>query len=140
MDFLNTGLEEGTFQSTRNVWEPASVIQLSSEPPAELFVDPPLTEPLAFGRVVIQYTTKNLRIVPVYGEAAMEVSPRIGHLHITVDDSSWHWLDASGEPLTLNGFARGQHRILIELADPMHKIIDHKTVTFIIPELNNVGV
>jgi Family of unknown function (DUF6130) len=112
----------------------APVVQLTSEPSPVLIVDEPLAEPLTFGRVVIQYRAENLRIVPVYGSAALNVSPRIGHLHLTVDHSTWHWLDSSGEPITMNGFQPGPHSILIELADPTHKIIDSKLVTFNIPD------
>lgn len=42
---------------------------------------------------------ENARILTVFGAGALDVSPRIGHLHITVDDAPWHWVDASGEPL-----------------------------------------
>jgi hypothetical protein len=122
------------FLSARDLRGPAPVVPLTSEPPPVLVVDPPLPDQLAMGRVVVQYRTENFRIVPVYGPGALAVSPRIGHLHITVDNSPWHWLDASGEPLTLNGFSAGEHHILIELADPVHKIIDHRTITFIIPK------
>ena len=120
--------------SARAIRGAAAVVPLASEPPAKLVVDDPLAEPLALGRVVVQYRTENLHIVPVYGPAALDVSPRIGHLHITVDDAPWHWLDASNEPITLNGFPAGQHKLLIELADPTHKIIDAKSITFIVPE------
>jgi hypothetical protein len=133
MQSLNNELSEGFFPSAHDILGPAAVVPLDAEAPAKLFVNPPLTGPLSFGRVVIQYRTENLRIVPVYGEAALDVSPRIGHLHLTVDDASWHWLDASGEAITLNGFPAGKHNILIELADPTHKIIDRKTIEFIIP-------
>jgi hypothetical protein len=40
--------------------------------------------------------------MPVYGEAALGILPRVGHLHITLDDLPWHWLDASGEPISIN--------------------------------------
>lgn len=112
----------------------APVVPLASEPPAKLVVDDPLAEPLTLGRVVVQYRTENLHIVPVYGPAALDVSPRVGHLHVTVDDAPWHWLDASNEPITLNGFPAGRHRLLVELADPTHKIIDAKTIIFVVPE------
>ena len=62
------------------------VIPLASEPPAKIIVDPPLPDALARGLVVIQYRTENLRIVPVFGPGALDVSPRIGHLHLTVDE------------------------------------------------------
>lgn len=130
-------LNETMFFSVRDIRGPAPVVQLDTEFPAKLFVDEPLAELLSFGRVVIQYRTENLRIVPVYGSAALNVSPRVGHLHLTVDNLTWHWLDASGEPITMNGFLPGQHTILIELADPTHKIIDSKMVTFIIPKVHS---
>ena len=135
MDGLNTESMEGIFPSVWDIKGAAAVVQLDKEPSPKLFVDKPLPRPLSFGRVVIRYRTENLRIVPVYGEAALNVSPRIGHLHITVDNLPWHWLDASSEPLTLNGFTPGEHSILIELADPTHKIIDHKMIHFNVPAL-----
>lgn len=111
----------------------APLIALPAEPAPRLVVDPPLPESLAQGRVVIQYYAENMRIVPVFGAAALDVSPRIGHLHVTVDDAPWHWADASNEPLIVNGLTPGPHRILLELADPTHKVIARKTVSFIIP-------
>jgi Family of unknown function (DUF6130) len=131
---MNEKLNEGIVVSAREIRGVAPVVQLISEPPPKMIVDEPLSEPLTFGRVVIQYRTENLRIVPVYGKAALDVSPRVGHLHLTVDHSTWHWLDASGEPITMNGFQPGPHSLLIELADPTHKIIDSKLITFVIPE------
>jgi hypothetical protein len=114
--------------------EPAPVVPLASQAPARLIADAPLPEQLARGLVVIQYRSENLRIVPVYGAAALDVSPRIGHLHVTVDDAPWHWADASGEPLIIQGLLPGPHRVLIELADPSHKVIDSQTVEFEIPQ------
>src|SRR4051794_22567746 len=102
-------------------FSPAPLVALASQPPARIIVDEPLPELLALGRVVvIRYRTENLRIVPVFGSAALAVSPRIGHLHVTVDDASWHWVDASGEPLTITGLLPGPHKVLVELADPTH--------------------
>jgi hypothetical protein len=131
---MNEKLNVGVVASAREVQGVAPVVQLISEPPPKMIVDEPLSEPLTFGRVVIQYRTENLRIVPVYGKAALDVSPRVGHLHLTVDHSTWHWLDASGEPITMNGFQPGPHSLLIELADPTHKIIESKLITFVIPD------
>jgi Family of unknown function (DUF6130) len=127
-------MNEEVVASARELRGVAPVVQLISEPPPKMIVDEPLEEPLTFGRVVIQYRTENLRTLAVYGKAALDVSPRVGHLHLTVDHSPWHWLDASGEPITMNGFQPGPHSILIELADPTHKIIDSKLITFVIPE------
>jgi hypothetical protein len=120
-------------QSARDVLGPAAVVPLASEPAARIVVDPPLADQLALGRVVIQYRAENLRIVPVFGPAALSLSPRVGHIHVTVDDASWHWADASGEPLILNGFSPGQHTVLIELVDANHKTLDKGTVAFMVP-------
>jgi hypothetical protein len=120
-------------QSARAVLGPAGVVPLSSQPAPRIVIDPPLEEPLAHGRVVIQYRAENLRIVPVFGTAALAVSPRIGHIHVTVDDAPWHWADASGEPLILNGFPVGPHKILIELVNANHQTLDKGVVSFVIP-------
>ena len=123
-------------QTAREIRGPAAVIPLASEPPAKIVVDPPLPDALARGLVVIQYRTENLRIVPVFGPGALDVSPRIGHLHLTVDDAPWHWADASGEPLIIQSLPPGPHRVLIELADPTHRVIDKAIVDLVIPERN----
>jgi hypothetical protein len=68
--------------------------------------------------------------LPVFGKGALDVSPRIGHIHITVDDAPWHFVDASGETIILVGLEPGPHKVLVELADPAHKVITSETVTF----------
>ena len=109
-------------------------LPLASEPAPRLHVDDPLPEALARGLVVIRYRTENLRILPVFGPAALDVTPRVGHLHVTVDDAPWHWADASGVPLIIQGLAAGPHTVLVQLADPTHQIIESKTVALVIPQ------
>jgi len=122
-------------QSAKDIRGPTPLVAIENEPPAKLIVDPPLAEPLAAGKVFIQYRTENLRVVPVFGKGALSVSPRIGHIHITVDDLPWHFVDASGETIILVGLPPGPHKVLIELADPTHKVITSKTESFIVPDL-----
>jgi hypothetical protein len=74
-------------------------------------IDAPLAEWLAQGRVVIQYRAVNVRIVPVFGPNALDVSPRIRHIHVTVDDGPWRWADASGEPLISNCLLPGPYKV-----------------------------
>jgi len=69
-------------------------------------------------------------VVPVFGTGALDVSPRIGHVHITVDDAPWHFVDASGETIILVGLEPGPHTVLIELADPTHHVITSERVQF----------
>ena len=125
-------------QSARDIRGASPLVAIENEPPAKLIVDPPLPEPLAAGRVFIQYRTENLRVVPVFGKGALSVSPRIGHIHITVDDAPWHFVDASGETIILVGLVPGPHKVLIELADPTHKVITSQTVKFIVPDIQTV--
>ncbi|MEO7202071.1 MAG: DUF6130 family protein [Candidatus Tumulicola sp.] len=95
--------------------------------------EPPLSEALARGLVVLQYRTENLRIVEVFGPGGLSVVPRIGHLHVYVDDLQWHWVDASGEPIIIQGLPPGAHHVRIDLADPTHHVIDTSTVSFEVP-------
>jgi hypothetical protein len=113
-------------------WAPAPVVPLASQPAPSLVVDAPLPDQLAMGLAVIRYRAENLRIVPVYGPAALDVSPRIGHIHVMVDDAPWHWADGSGEPLIIQGLPPGPHKVWIGLADPTHKILDSQTVNFVV--------
>ena len=120
-------------QTARDIRGPAAVVPLASEPPPRLVVDAPLAEWLGQGRVVIQYRTENLRIVPVFGPNALDVSPRIGHIHVTVDDAPWRWADASGEPLIINCLPPGAHKVLIQLVNTNHQPLDTAVVAFVVP-------
>lgn len=120
-------------QSAKDIRGPSPLVAIENEAPPKLIVDPPLPEPLALGRVFIQYRTENLRVVPVFGKGALDVSPRIGHVHISVDDAPWHFVDASSETIILVGLEPGGHKVLIELADPTHKVITSQTVKFTVP-------
>jgi hypothetical protein len=121
-------------QSAKDIVGPSPLVAIENEAPAKLIVDPPLAEQLAKGLVFIQYRTENLRVVPVFGEGALDVSPRIGHLHITVDDAPWHFVDASGETVIVVGLPPGPHKMLFELANPVHRVIHSKTVSFEVPQ------
>ena len=55
---------------------------------------------------------ENVHIVPVFGAGALNVSPRVGHLHITVDDLPWHWADTSdNNTIDVVGLPPGQHKV-----------------------------
>ena len=99
-------------QSAKDSCRPAVIPLATTEPPAKIVIDPPLAEPLARGVAVIQYCAENLHLVPVFGPNALAVSPRVGHIHVRVDDASWVWADAS--------------------EDANHHTLDKGTVTFVI--------
>jgi hypothetical protein len=79
---------------------------------------------------------ENLRIAQVFGPGALKVSPRVGHLHITVDDLPWWWADASDiNTIDLAGLPPGPHKVRIELVGANHESFpgQSRTVTFTIP-------
>ena len=109
----------------------STVVPIDNEPPPRLFVEPPLPGPLAQGVVFIPYRVENLPIPPVAGPAARNVSPRVGHRHITVDDLPWLWADfGQSNTIVLAGMPRGQHKVLIELVDAEGNVFTTQTVTF----------
>jgi len=102
---------------------------------ARISVDPPLPAALARGVVVLEYRTENTRIVPVFGDAALSVSPRVGHLHVSLDDLPWVWADASGVPVIIQKLPPGPHRVTLELNDSNHHALDKRVVEFVVPDL-----
>jgi hypothetical protein len=124
-------------QSGREVRGPSPFVALENEPAPKLVVDPPLPDQLAEGVVQIQYRVENLHIVPVFGVGALTVSPRVGHLHITVDDLPWHWADTSdNNTIDVVGLPPGPHKLLVELVDATHHAFPRQsvTVTFTVPD------
>ena len=122
-------------QSEGGEREASQFVPVANEPPAELSVDPPLAAPLARGAAIIPYRTKHFRILPIFGTNALDVTPRAGHLHVSVDDLHWRWADAGDNgSVVVNGLPAGPHTILIELALPDHKVIAAQAVSFVVPD------
>ena len=123
-------------QSAKDIKGATPLVAIQNEAAPRLIVDPPIPEQLALGRVFIQYRTDNLRILPVFGGAALSVSPRVGHLHYYVDGQSWPIVDTSGETVVLVGLQPGPHTVKLELADATHKPIAgaSQTVEFTVPQ------
>lgn len=116
-------------------------LPISNEAAPKLTVEQPIPGPLAArGAVIIPYRTENIRILPVFGPGAQAVSPRAGHLHVTVDDLPWHWADAAGDDtIVVVGLPAGPHKLLVELADPEHKVIAAQSVSFVVPKTSGHG-
>ena len=122
-------------QSATQTCRPAQVIPITgTEPVAKLVINAPLADALARGVAVIPYCAENMRLTPVFGPGALTVSPRVGHIHVTVDEAPWHWADASGNPIILRGLPHGPHKVLIELVDANHQPVDKGAVTFDVPK------
>ena len=124
-------------RSAKEVRGISPYVETENGPPPKLIVDEPLPEGLAQGIVWIQWRVENLQVVPVFGKGAVGVSPRVGHLHVHVDDVGWWWADASGiNTIDIAGLSEGQHKVRLELVNPNHEPFpgQSKTVTFTIPK------
>ena len=122
-------------QSAKEVRGATPYAEIKNEAAPKLIVDPPLPDLLANTPSVvwIQWRVENVHIVPVFGKGALNVSPRVGHFHICVDDLPWLWADASNlNTIDLAGMPPGPHKVRIDLADANHQVFpgQSKTVTF----------
>jgi len=136
MAATSTALTAGAYAQT--AWQHGATpyIEIKDEPAPKLIVDPPIPEGLPKGLVWIQYHAENVRISPVLGEGALHTSPRVGHLHITVDDLPWLWADTSGSnTIDIYGLAPGPHKVKIDLVDANHNLFpgQSKVVSFTMP-------
>jgi len=125
--------QTSTAASAKDVRGATPYIELKNEPAPRLIVDPPLPDLLDQGVVWIQWRAENVHILPVFGKGALNASPRIGHLHVHVDDLPWWWADPSNvNTIDLAGMPPGPHKILIELVNANHEVFpgQSKTVTF----------
>src|SRR5262245_45198167 len=121
----------GTLLAT-NSWAQSAtslVLPIAHEPPPKLIVEAPLAGPLADSNLAfIPYRVENLRILPVGGPGAKNLSPRVGHLHITVDGLPWSWADyGQGDTIILINLPRGEHSVLIEVTDADGGVLTSQT-------------
>jgi hypothetical protein len=124
-------------RSAKEVRGHTPYLPVENEPPPRLIVDDPLPDGLPQGIVWIQYRTENCRILPVFGKEALSLSPRVGHLHVQVDDLPWLWADSSdNNTVDIGGMPPGEHKVTIELVDPTHQPYpgQSRTVKFTIPK------
>jgi Family of unknown function (DUF6130) len=130
-------------QSAKDIRGASPYIELKNEPAPRLIVDPPVPEALSQGIFWAQYRVENLRIVPVFGAGALDASPRIGHLHVIVDDLPWWWADASdNNTVDIAGLPPGQHKVRIALVDAAHNVFPGQvvTLTFTVPDYDRAKV
>jgi hypothetical protein len=110
------------------------VVPVDNEPAPKLFIDAPLPGPLAKGVAFIPYRVENLRILPVGGPASKQVSPRVGHLHITLDDQPWSWADyGQSNTIILINLPRGEHKVRVEVVDTEGGLLTSQSIKFNAP-------
>jgi len=124
-------------RSAKEVRGASPYLEIKNEPAPQRIVDAQLPDLLDQGVVWIQSRTENVHIVPVFGKGALNASPRVGHLHVHMDDLPWLWADASDiNTIDLAGVPPGPHKMLIELVNANHEVFpgQAKTVTFTVPK------
>lgn len=113
---------ESTPKSAKEIRGASPYVEIGNEPPPRLIVDEPLPEGLAQGIVWIQWRVENLNVVPVFGKGALNTSPRVGHLHVHVDNVGWWWADASNNnTIDIAGLSDGPHKVRLELVNANHE-------------------
>ena len=120
--------------TARQVRGAASMLPLAEEAPAKLVIDPPLPKILTRGMVLMQFRTENLQVVPVFGPDAIKVSPRLGHLHVRVDDNPWVWAHTSPDDLIINRLTAGPHKIQVDLVNANHELLAREVVHVEVPQ------
>jgi len=129
--------EGSALRTAREVRGRTPYLPVQNEPLPKLIVDEPLPDLLGIGVALIQYRTENCRILPVFGKEALNLSPRVGHLHVRVDDLPWLWADSSdNNTVDIGGLPPGEHKVTIELVDATHHPFQgqSKTVKFAVPK------
>ena len=126
-----------TTRSAKAIRGASPYIEIKNEPAPRLIVDAPLPDLLDQGVVWIQWRVENVHIAPVFGKGALNASPRVGHLHVQVDDLPWWWADASDiNTIDLAGLPPGPHKVKIDLVNANHEPFpgQSRTVTFTVPK------
>ena len=135
--FAASAFAQSANPSAKDIRGPSPYVAIPNQPAPKLIVDRPLAEGLAIGVFWAQYRVENLHIVPVFGPNAVQASPRIGHLHVIVDDLPWWWADASdNNTVDIAGLPPGRHKVTIQLVNANHEIVPGqvKVLEFTVPE------
>ena len=119
---------------------PTPYVAIENEPRTQADRGPPAPQSAGPGHRLDPVPGGERAHLSVFGAGALNVSPRVGHLHIHVDDLPWLWADASDlNTIDFAGLPPGQHKVLIELVNANHQVFPgcatcKQTVTFTIPE------
>ena len=136
VSIVTSAFAQHTAHSAKDIRGASPYITVENEPAPKLIVDPPVREALAQGVFWAQYRVEHLHIAQVFGVRALAVSPRVGHLHITVDDLPWWWADgADNNTVDIAGLPPGKHKVRITLVDANHNAFPGQvaTVPFTVP-------
>ncbi|MFT4053797.1 MAG: DUF6130 family protein [Novosphingobium sp.] len=100
-----------------------------------LTLSAPCAEALQDRQVYIAFRVDNMAVIPLYteinGDTVTTLTPKIGHLHVTVDDAGYSWIHASNDPIYFGPVTPGTHTVRVDLVDAAHETLQTQTVRFI---------
>jgi hypothetical protein len=108
-----------------------------AEATPKLTLMPPRADVLKDGFVYLPFKVENMTILPLYteihGADVTKLHPKIGHLHVMVDNSGWSWIHALTDPIYFGPLSKGSHTISIELVDAAHAVIEVQSIKVVVP-------
>ena len=83
------------------------------------------------GVAIIRFRTEHVRIESPFLPVEQHRGPLpAGHVHVTVDGTSWHWVHATSDPVVVTPLPPGEHTVALELAGADHRPLDARAVRF----------
>ena len=109
----------------------APLARATSAPRPTVTIESPAAGGVVQGVAIVRFRVQNIRMVSPFlaADSAPNTLPA-GHLHVTVDGASWHWVHSSSDPVVVTPLTPGEHTVELELADANHRPLDAKTVRF----------
>lgn len=118
--------------------EQTGTLKTVDEPTPKLILSEPRADVLKDGYVYLPFRVENMAILPLYteihGQEATKLKPKIGHLHVMVDDNGWNWIHALTDAIYFGPLSPGAHKVQLELVDAAHSVIEVQTIEVTVPE------
>jgi hypothetical protein len=116
-----------TFRFNRR--SPSPVVEMKREP--TIAIESPAAGDTVRGVTIVRFRTANIVMASPFGPQPVGSLPA-GHVHVTVDGTSWHWMHTSTDPIVITPMSVGEHTVTLELADANHRPITSQTVRFMV--------
>jgi hypothetical protein len=93
-------------------------------------IQSPVEDETIQGVAIIRFRTENISISSPF-DATKPAGPYpAGHVHVTVDDTSWHWMHTTSDPVVITPLSAGEHTVTLELAGADHRPLAVQAVRF----------
>jgi hypothetical protein len=138
--FFLSLLAVSSAQAANNTHDATSKASASIRPveaTPKLTLLPLRVDVLKDGFVYLPFKVENMTILPLYteiqGADTTKLRPKIGHLHVMVDNSGWSWIHALTDAIYFGPLSKGSHTVSIELVDAAHSVIEVQSIKVVVP-------